>query len=215
MSSATFFADLRPSPVSLATQPRAPRCDPKNLVGPMTRRLRLALDGHDPAQCYQPLRAATLHPVVFAVDHLQRRLGGRCCKLGLIHRLGRCPKDSGWLVRRPGRQLLVAGIACRRCPFPLVQVAGLLACVWCSQLLAAVGVREAQCAAQFATAVVRVALLRRAAGRRRCRRLGFPGRVLAWCCWRDRPGTCRRPSPRCIASAPLWKFVVGVGSVTA
>ena len=142
------------------------------------------------------MRAATLHPVVIAVDHLQRRLGGRCCKLGLIHRLGRCPKDSGWLVRRPGRQLFVAGVACRRCPFPLA--AGLLAC-WCSQLLA-VGVRETQCAAQFATAVVRVALLRRAAGRRRCRRLGFPGRVLAWCCWRDRPGTCRRPSPRCIAS---------------
>jgi hypothetical protein len=49
--------------------------------------------------------------------------------------------------------------------------------------------------------------------------LGFPGRVLAsaWCCWRDRPGICqcRRRSPRCIASAPLWKFVVGVGSVTA
>ena len=58
-------------------------------------------------------------------------------------------------------------------------------------------------------------------GGSRCRRLGFPGRVLAWCCWRDRPGTCRRPSPRCIASAPLFKFVVaiggggGVGSVTA
>ncbi len=51
----------------------------------------------------------------------------------------------------------------RRCPFPLA--AGLLACVWCSQLLA-VGVRETQCAAHFAAAVVRVALLRRAAGRR-------------------------------------------------
>ena len=148
----------------------APRCDPKNLLGPMTRRLRLALDGHDPAQCYQPLRTATLHPVVIAVDDLQRRLGGRCCKLGLNHRLG--PKDSGWLVRLPRRQLLVFAVACRRCPFPLD--AGLLACVWRSQLLAAVGVGETQCAAQFATAVrvVRVVLLRRMAG---------------GCCWRDRP----------------------------
>jgi hypothetical protein len=179
----------------------APRCDPKNLLGPMTRR-RLALDGHDPAQCYQPLRTATLHPVVIAVDDLQRRLGGRCCKLGLNHRLG--PKDSGWLVRLPRRQLLVFAVACRRCPFPLD--AGLLACVWRSQLLAAVGVGETQCAAQFATAVrvVRVVLLRRMAG---------------GCCWRDRPGRCRRPSPRC-ASTPLFKFVVvivgGAGvSVTA
>jgi hypothetical protein len=81
-----------------------------------------ALDGHDPAQCYQPLRTATLHPVAIAVDELQRRLGGpgRCCKLGLNHRLGRCPKDpGGWLVRLPRRQLLVFAVACRRCPFPL------------------------------------------------------------------------------------------------
>ena len=173
----------------------------------MTRRLRLALDGHDPAQCYQPLRTATLHPVVIAVDDLQRRLGGRGCKLGLDHRLGRCPKDSGWLVRLPRRQLLVFAVACRRCPFPLVQVAGLLACVWCSQLLAAVGVRETQCAAQFASAVVRVVLLRSEAGRRRCRRLGRPGRLLPWCCWGNHPGRCRRPSPWC-ASAPL--FVVAI-----
>ena len=187
----------------------APRCDPKNLLGPMTQRLRLALDGHDPAQCYQPLRTATLHPVVIAVDELQRRLGGRCCKLGLNHRFGRCPKDPGWLVRLPRRQLLVFAVACRRCPFPLA--AGLLACVWRSQLLAAVGVRETRCAALFATAVVRVVLLRRAAGRRRCRRLGFPERLLAWCCWRYRPGRCRRPSPRCIASARL--FVVAIAGV--
>ncbi len=69
---------------------------------------------------YQPLRTATLHPVAIAVDELQRRLGGRCCKLGLNHRFGRCPKDPGWLVRLPRRQLLVFAVACRRCPFPLV-----------------------------------------------------------------------------------------------
>ncbi len=73
----------------------APLRDPKNLFGPMTQRLRLALDGHDPAQYYQPPKTSTWHPFAVTVNDLQRRLGGRCCTLGLNHRLRRCPKDAG------------------------------------------------------------------------------------------------------------------------
>jgi hypothetical protein len=104
-----------------------PRCDPKNLVGPMTVRLRLALDGHEPAQRCQRPRTSTLHPFVVTVNDLQRRLGGRCCTLGLNHRLGRCPKETGWLVRLPCGKVFVAAVACR-CPFPLD--AGWLACFY-------------------------------------------------------------------------------------
>ena len=60
--------------------------------------------------------------------------------MGLNHRLGLFPKDSGWLVRLPGRRVFVAGVVCRRCPFTLAD--GLLDCGWGSQLFAAVGVRE-------------------------------------------------------------------------
>ena len=184
----------------------APLCDPKNLLGPMTTGFGLPVTARMiQPNAISPPKTLTLHAIAVTVNDLQRGLGGRCCMLGLNHRLGLFPKDSGWLVRLPGRQPFVAGVACRRCPFPLA--AGLLACVWRSQLFAAVGVRETQCAAQFASAVVRVVLLRSEAGRRRCRRLGCPGSLLPWCCWGNHPGRCRRPSPWCV-SAPL--FVVAI-----